>query len=60
MKDTEHSCVEEKADSNTRRHTSSITHLKPWLLPKQRDGASDLDKRRHAIIHVNRLQHKET
>lgn len=20
-------------------------HLKPWLLPKQRDGASDLDKR---------------
>ena len=39
---------------------SLITHLKPWLLPKQRDGASDLDKRRHAIIHVNRLHRRET
>lgn len=37
-----------------------ITYLKPWLLPKQRNGASDLNKRRHSIIHVDHLHHKET
>lgn len=37
-----------------------ITYLKPWLLPKQRNGASDLDKRGRAIIHVNRLHRRET
>lgn len=30
-------------------------NLKSWLLPEQRNGASDLDKGRYSIIHVNRL-----
>lgn len=37
-----------------------MTYLEPWLLPKQRNRASDLDERRHTIIHVDRLHHKET